>query len=606
GVAGQARMPSAPAVPGQTPRVPAVGQTPATSVTVVTSASPVPAPAEPAAPASPIPPLGDPRHFKVVQMGAGGATSPVVIDMAALRHELDKAGVKVDDWSPEIEKLVASGIGLGASAASGGMRMSAETLQRMAEERRRNANAAAAERRAARRADVEPDAAPEAMQASFVKGGEELDVTMRRDGKPVGKVNARLRLDRVLSTVVSNTRRENGEIAFAIDRKGAVVTHTTEDRALIDKLGVAKSSDTFYSGNGWLVVMRDDPAGSGARFGIARRIGDSVRDLRVAAGRDLATGLGVISLALVGIFPISGRLTRNVRKLHAGVDALAAGNYAARVDVTSKDEVGRLATAFNRMASDLEAHQKTTVEQERLKRELELCRQIQNDMLPREPFHAAFADVRGISLPAREVGGDFFNYFTMGDGDLAVLVGDVSGKGVSAALTMANVQATLKARLPVAPDLAQLVASVDTEFDKSSSRGVYATLFAAVLDRKTRTLRYVNAGHHPQFVLRVDGTIIGMPSTGLPIGLLPGHGYAQQEIALDEGDLLFFYTDGAVETENEQGDMFGAERLEELLVSAHSEGIDAVLERAESAVRAFRGAAEPFDDATMMALRVGK
>ncbi len=226
-------------------------------------------------------------------------------------------------------------------------------------------------------------------------------------------------------------------------------------------------------------------------------------------------------------------------------------------------------------------------------------------MLPHEPFRASFADVKGISIPAREVGGDFFNYFTMGDGDLAVLVGDVSGKGVSAALTMANVQATLKARLPVVPDLATLVDSIDREFEKTSPRGVYATLFAAVLDRRTRTLRYVNAGHHPQFVLRMAGGIVRLPSTGMPIGLYPGQGYVEQQIALNEGDLLFFYTDGTVETEDERGEMFGSERLEALLIDAHDDGVDAVLERAELAVRTFRGKAEPFDDATMMAMRVG-
>jgi serine phosphatase RsbU (regulator of sigma subunit) len=480
--------------------------------------------------------------------------------------------------------------------------------QRIAQRIAARAAARSAERpaRTVEEGDEPVGTSAHASHAAFTGDGEGLDVTMQRNGKPVGRINAKLRLHRVLSTVVSNTRREDGEIAFAIDAKGTIVADTPEDRATLERLGVKRTSEPFTNKDGWIVVTRADPAGSGACFGIARRIGDSVHDLRVSAGRDLATGLGVISLALIGIFPISGRLTKNVRKLHDGVTNLARGNYAARVDVSSRDEVGRLAAAFNQMAGDIESHQKLVVEQERLKRELELCRQIQNDMLPREPFRAALADVKGISIPAREVGGDFFNYFTMGDGDLAVLVGDVSGKGVSAALTMANVQATLKARLPVVPDLAQLVDSIDREFDKTSPRGVYATLFAAVLERSTRTLRYVNAGHHPQFVLRVDGTIVRLPSTGLPIGLLPGQGFVAKEIGLNEGDLLFFYTDGAVETENEQGDMFGAERLEALLVAAHNQGVDAVLERVETAVRDFRGRAEPFDDATLMALRVGR
>jgi len=561
------------------------------------------APVAPAAPAAPVAPA-----------------VPVVVDMQALREELKAAGVEVDEWSPEVEKLVARGLGIGSSFAAVGLKVGAEALTKIArdeaaskpidteqalqaaEDYRRQAVAAAEQRQLAAQAH----ARARVRDVAFTRGGEGLDVTMEREGQPVGRVNATLRLNRVLGTVVSNTRRENGEIAFAVDPKGAIVTDTPEDRIAIEGLGVTGSTESFISKDGWLVVMRDDPAGSGARFGIARRIGDSVRDLRVAAARDLATGLGVIGLALVGIFPISSRLTRNLRRLHAGVDDLARGNYGARVDVTSKDEVGRLGVAFNRMAEEIEAHQKQALERERLKRELELCRQIQHDMLPHEPFRAANADVKGISIPAREVGGDFFNYFTMGEGELAVLVGDVSGKGVSAALTMANVQATLKARLPVVADLASLVDSIDGEFDRTTPRGVYATLFAGVLDPRSRALRYVNAGHHPQFVLRAGGGIDRLPSTGLPIGLLPGKGYVEQEVQLNEGDLLFFYTDGAVETENEAGDMFGAERLEALLVDIANgaDSVDTVLERAETAIREFRGGAEPFDDATLMAMRV--
>jgi sigma-B regulation protein RsbU (phosphoserine phosphatase) len=134
---------------------------------------------------------------------------------------------------------------------------------------------------------------------------------------------------------------------------------------------------------------------------------------------------------------------------------------------------------------------------------------------------------------------------------------------------------------------------------------VYLTLFLAILDRDARVLHYVNAGHHPQFVLREGGGIHAMRSTGLPIALFAGHGYRESRVELAAGDLLFFYTDGLVETENEAGEMFDAERLQALLVAEQGAGIDRVLERIENEVRAFRGGAEPFDDATMMALRVG-
>jgi sigma-B regulation protein RsbU (phosphoserine phosphatase) len=115
----------------------------------------------------------------------------------------------------------------------------------------------------------------------------------------------------------------------------------------------------------------------------------------------------------------------------------------------------------------------------------------------------------------------------------------------------------------------------------------------------------VNAGHHPQYVLHPQGGLEKMTSTGLPVGLYAGHGFRERQIQLGAGDLLFFYTDGCVEAENEAGEMFGADRLETLLLSAATAATDDVLARVETAVASFRGPREPFDDATTMAVKVG-
>ena len=125
-----------------------------------------------------------------------------------------------------------------------------------------------------------------------------------------------------------------------------------------------------------------------------------------------------------------------------------------------------------------------------------------------------------------------------------------------------------------------------------------------VLEDGSRTLRYINAGHHPPYVLRGNGGVEWLSSTGLPIGLYSGHGYQEARVTVAPGDLLFFYTDGLVETENERGEMFDRPRLERFLVAAHTDGVDAVLERIEREVRQFRGNAEPLDDATLMAMRL--
>src|SRR6185436_15131801 len=149
-------------------------------------------------------------------------------------------------------------------------------------------------------------------------------------------------------------------------------------------------------------------------------------------------------------------LTRNLSRLSDGVNRLAKGDYRARVDVQTNDEIGRLAGAFNHMAEEVERHQHAAVEQERLRRELELGRQIQHDMLPHVPLRLGLTEIKGVSVPAREVGGDFFIYFELANGTIALLVGDVSSKGVGAALLMMNIQASLRTRLALEQDLAAL------------------------------------------------------------------------------------------------------------------------------------------------------
>jgi serine phosphatase RsbU (regulator of sigma subunit) len=422
--------------------------------------------------------------------------------------------------------------------------------------------------------------------------GRKIEVAVQKDGRVIGRANATLNLDRTLRTVLTLARRDQGEIPFAIDRQGAIYTPHPEDKARLQALGVERTAQVAAGGtprrNGdWIIVARTAPGG--IIFGIARPLAESLREIRRASVRNLGLGLLVIALAFVGIIPISHRMTQHLATLTGGVRQLAGGNFGTRVPVRSRDEFGTLASAFNQMAADLERHEARAVQQERLRRELELSRLIQTEMLPRTSLRSGPAEIGGISIPAREVGGDFFNYFVLPDGRLALLVGDVSGKGVSAALLMANIQATLRARLPHETDLARLADRLDREVDQNTPGSVYLTLFLGILETDGRQLRYVNAGHNPQFILRAAGGIEQLGSTGMPIALYSGHGYRDARVLLSAGDLLFFYTDGLVETENERGEMFGAERLQQILSAQQSQGIDGVLHNVEEDVMAFRG-----------------
>jgi serine phosphatase RsbU (regulator of sigma subunit) len=447
------------------------------------------------------------------------------------------------------------------------------------------------------------------LQHQTAISGTKMDVRVTQNGKVVGQVNAEINLPNLLATVFASTRREKGEVPFAVDRSGRLYTPTEADGRVIRALNSTASRADAPPGTAllsdWAVATTSDPTGSELKFGIARPLDDALDELRRSSAYNAALGLGLIGLALIGIVPLSSHLTRNLSRLSEGVHRIAQGDYRARVDVSSRDEIGRLAIAFNQMAADVERHRHAAVEQERLRRELELGRQIQHDMLPQVPLRLGLTEIRGVSVPATEVGGDFFNYFVTPSGTIALIVGDVSGKGVGAALLMANIQASLRTRFALGQDLASLARELDTDIGASTPAAVYATLFVGLLDSDSRTLRYVNAGHNPQFVLRHSGDLERMDATGMPIGLLPGNGYIERRIGLSAGDMLFFYTDGCVEAENATGEMFGSARLESLLVRHQRQTGDETLARVEQAILQFRSGREPFDDATMMVVNVG-
>ena len=435
---------------------------------------------------------------------------------------------------------------------------------------------------------------------------------VRGEGQLIGNVRAQVSSGQILRHVLSRTQRKQGEIPFAFDASGKIHTANPADLPLVEALPLPKPGSARDASDrqqattrDWIIVTKMD-APSGVTFGIARPIGQRLDEIRKTAVRNLAYGLGMVCLAFIGILPLSGRMTRNLSTLTRGAEQLARGDLQTRVEVKSKDEIGMLAQAFNRMARDLAENEKHLVEQERLRKELEMCRKIQEELLPRKPLKSGVVEVQGVSIPAREVGGDFFNYFNMPDGRVALLIGDVSGKGLPAALLMANLQATIRARLPLEPDLARLAGELDWEIQSGTPQEVYLTLFIAILDTQKRTLSYVNAGHNPQLALHAGGTIERLESTGRPLGLLPGGGYGAKEISLTDGDSLFFYTDGLVETVNAADEEFGTDRLEKLLLEYRARGVEGFLIEVENFAREYRGTVEAADDASMVLVRIGK
>jgi len=245
-------------------------------------------------------------------------------------------------------------------------------------------------------------------------------------------------------------------------------------------------------------------------------------------------------------------------------------------------------------------------EQEALKRELDIARDVQTGLLPRKRPAVDGLDYDGTCRMAREVGGDYYDFLDVGPGRLGLALGDISGKGVSAALLMASLQALLRSRarqLAAAP--ASLVTQVNESLVESTDPSKFATFFYGVYDSPSKTLRYVNAGHNPPFLLRAGTSVVSrLRPTGMALGFDPGAPYAEGVEALAPGDLLLAFTDGLTEALNESGEEFGEARAAGLLVGNRHLAAGDLQRLFIAELEAFCGSARQHDDVTIVVARV--
>src|SRR5437588_1768213 len=242
------------------------------------------------------------------------------------------------------------------------------------------------------------------------------------------------------------------------------------------------------------------------------------------------------------------------------------------------------------------------LEKQRMEEELKLGREIQSRLLPTPPIDVMDTDLAALSVPCYEVGGDYYDFIELPDGDLGLAIGDVSGKGVSAALIMSSVQAALRVAAPIEDDLARLVARLNALIFRSATGRKYATFFFARYTPSTGVLRYVNAGHNPPYI--IAGTVLTeIRSTGRPIGLLPESSYSEGTIELPPGSTLFLYTDGLNEAADPDEIEFGNERLRELFLSQSAAATHEIPARVLDAVTAFERGAKATDDKTIVVMR---
>ena len=323
-------------------------------------------------------------------------------------------------------------------------------------------------------------------------------------------------------------------------------------------------------------------------------------------------GLAGFLFLLVVIVLISGSITRPLRALAEAAKDIATGNLDIELPtIKSRDEVGKLADSFNYMKSSLKEYIKelteTTAAKERIESELKIAHDIQMGILHKifPPFpDRPELDIYATLEPAKEVGGDLYDFFFMDDDHLCFTIGDVSGKGVPASLFMAITMTLVKTKATkgLSPD--KVLSRVNEDLSMDNPSMMFVTVFLGILNIRTGELEYSNGGHNPPYIFHKNGDIEPLEMTnGMALGVVEDFSYQSKKIVLQKGETIFLYTDGVTEAMNEKEELFSEERLKKDINALKDKPIQEVAAGITEKVKAFSQGVPQTDDITMMILR---
>ena len=344
------------------------------------------------------------------------------------------------------------------------------------------------------------------------------------------------------------------------------------------------------------------------------------------AGRSLGQGLllllfviGALFLiiefiALVAGLALAKSITGSVHELFAGTERVRQGDFTNKIAVKSQDQLGELAGSFNSMTASIEDLLRQAAEKKRLEEELRIAHEIQMSLLPQGALSMPGLSVTAICVPAREVGGDYYDFLPLDEHRLGVLIADVSGKGTSAALYMAELKGLVLSLGEIHASPRDLLIAANRLIAKHLDARSFITVAYAVIDLRARTMTYARAGHTPLIyvpggagnsrrarILAPDGMVLGLK---LDNGEMFERLLEQETIRLHGGDLCLFFTDGISEAMNVHDDCFGEQRLGDL-VEIHADlPSDQLRERMLREIAAFVGEAPQHDDMTMILLKI--
>ncbi len=437
-----------------------------------------------------------------------------------------------------------------------------------------------------------------------------------------------------LEKIVASIKIGKTGYGFLISKTGRIVTHPRQElimKETIFSLASLRRDERFgeigqdmIAGKTGFVSFKDTATGKKLCIAYAP-LPSTGWSLAVVFPRDelmadvAALSRTVVALALAGgivllavIMLVSNSIIRPLRVLDRVTRDIAEGNLDFEVPrVRSNDEVGRLASSFVYMRGALKKYIKeltqTTRDKERMESELKIAHNIQMGILPKTfppfPERDEF-DIYAVLEPAREVGGDFYDFFFIDDEQICFVAGDVSGKGVPAALFMTMTKMLIKIYACQFKNPDKAMAMVNKELSRDNESCMFVTIFCAMLNLKTGAMCYTNGGHNPPVIMRAEEKRAEfLPAIGGPaVGVIGDASYETAKLVLAPGDLICVYTDGITEAFDGKGAMFGDERLEEAVGSFHQGGAKGLVEKVLHEVKSFTGNIPMSDDMTILTL----
>lgn len=437
-----------------------------------------------------------------------------------------------------------------------------------------------------------------------------------------------------LQEIVASIKIAKTGYGFLISQNGTFVTHPQKDLVMNETIfsqaeargdeGLRKIGRKMIHGESGFVPFRSILTGklcwmvyaplSSSKWSLAVLFPQDELMADVMRLNKIVITLGVIGFAflLVVIVFIARSITRPLSGLAGAAEDIATGNLDVLIpEIKTGDEVGKLAQSFDYMKTSLKQYiadlTETTAIKERIESELQIAHDIQMGILPKifPPFpEMPEFDLYATIEPAREVGGDLFDFFFLDDDHLCFNVGDVSGKGVPASLFMAITKTLIKTRATkdMTPEI--VLNQVNQDLSEDNPSLLFVTLFLGIFNIKDGTIEYCNGGHNPPYIIRANGAIEAVETTsGLALGVMEGFSFQSKRIVLNKGDAIFIYSDGVTEAMNKKHELFSEKRLESELYRLKDLPVGDILAGVTEKIREFAQDEPQADDITMMIIR---